>query len=143
MTPQPAPAASGHLGPAGPDPDNSFGVALPETIRPLLEEGIAAGQFKDAADYLCFLVCMDGQRRLYPTFEEELVERLRSESRARVLGDDDVENIKREINTRRLEELRRELAAGFDPDEGEPLEFDATTKDQFLADLKARGRARL
>lgn len=110
-------------------------VSMAPSALAAAERQAAAGGFKDVDEYLAWLVCMDGLDQSVPTFEKELLPRLRAMPQP--VSDADVLRVKREIGNRRLAELRRELAAGIEQaDRGavEPLDVEA---------IVARGRERL
>jgi Arc/MetJ-type ribon-helix-helix transcriptional regulator len=119
-----------------------FTISLPESLRGYVEAQVAAKGFKSVADYISFVVCMDKVQNAEPSMEDELLDRLQSESGP--VSDADVQRIKHEIYDRRLKELRRELETGIEePGRGNSRTYDAGSTQQLLDDIKAQGRKRL
>lgn len=112
-------------------------VALPETLEEFVRERARSGHFQTPGDYLTALIRDDQQRQA----AEVTLADLEAEFR-KTHGDcseEDVARLRAEY-WRRWRELRAEIAEAIESVErGEVFDAD----DEFLSDIKRRGRQRL
>jgi Arc/MetJ-type ribon-helix-helix transcriptional regulator len=79
-------------------------IAVSESAKEFIEGQVAAGRFRDTAEYILALVEADRSRRIRDEIEEKLLQGLRSPSQ--LMGDDEWDDIRR-TGEQILDEKRR------------------------------------
>jgi len=82
----------------------SLNIAVPESAKKFIEGQVAAGKFRDTAEYILALVEADRARRSGDEIETKLLQGLRSPSE--IMPDDEWDDIRR-VGEQLLEEKRR------------------------------------